>query len=331
MKISIIIPVYNVKEYLEDCVASVLQMKAEKEIVLVDDGSTDGSGELCDALGKVHGEVAVIHQKNGGLSAARNTGIRHSTGDFVMFLDSDDFIDPVETDAMLRGLKEETQVAMGLYQNYYAAEKKTEPESGEGFLQLSGIVPMERFLEAIPADGQSCYMIACRFLVRREFLLAHELFFLPGIYHEDEEWTHRLLCAAQTMQVFHQYFYYYRQAREGAITSTVKSKHLKDGFQIIERAEKLLLPLSADPARAQYLRQRMANIYMNSMIHVYRFSEEERETILQQLKKYKDLCTPYLPGKAGKVAGFCVRLVGLNATCRLLHRVWLLKKREGKE
>ncbi len=330
MKISIIIPVYNVKEYLEECVASVLKMQAEKEILLVDDGATDGSGDLCDALSKAHGEVSVIHQKNGGLSAARNTGIRHSTGDFLMFLDADDFIDPAQTDAMLRDLTPETQVAIGLYQNYYAAEKKAEPESCEAFLRLDGLVPVEQFLQAIPADGQTCYMIACRFLLRREFLLEEELFFLPGIYHEDEEWTQRLLCAAPAVQVFHRYFYYYRQAREGAITSTVKSKHLNDGLQIIERAEKLLQTLPEDSERTRYLRQRVANIYMNSMIHVYRFPVQEREAILQQLKKYQKLCVPNLPGKIGKAAGLCVRLMGLNATCRLLHRAWVLKKREEK-
>ncbi len=330
MKISIIIPVFNVKEYLKDCVDSALKVHAEKEILLIDDGSTDGSGELCDALCEAHEEVVAVHQKNGGLSAARNTGIRRSTGDFLMFLDADDFIDPAETDAMVHGLLPETQVAMGLYKNYYAAQEKSEPESCEAFLQISGMVPMEQFLQAIPADGQSCYMIACRFWLRREFLLEHALFFLPGIYHEDEEWTHRLLCAAQSIQVFHQYFYYYRQAREGAITSSVTSKHLKDGFQIIERTERLM-SLSEDPARTRYLRQRVANIYMNSMIHVYCLPAQEREGILRQLKEYQKLCIPYLPGKVGKAAGLCVRLVGLHLTCRFLHKAWRLKKREGKE
>ncbi len=319
MKTSIIIPVYNVEAYLEECVASALKICADKEILLVDDGSTDKSGALCDALSEKYPEVRTIHQENGGLSAARNTGIRHSTGDFVMFVDSDDFLDPVQTDEMLSQLSPETQVAMGLYQNYYAREDKVEQESCEAFLQMSGVVPIEQFLRTIPEDGQSCYMIACRFLVNREFLLEHDLFFLKGIYHEDEEWTLRLMCFAGNVQVFHNYFYFYRQARAGAITSAVKAKHLNDGFQIISRAKDLLASQREDSAQAAYLRQRMSNLYMNNMIHVYLLSKEERLPVFQQLKQYRDSCIHGLAGTKGKIIRLCEKVLGMKLTCWLLH------------
>ena len=93
MTISIIIPVYNVENYLRECVESVCKLRTPAQIVLVNDGSTDNSGALCDALAAEDARIKVIHQENGGLSAARNTGIRNSTGDYVMFLDSDDFLD----------------------------------------------------------------------------------------------------------------------------------------------------------------------------------------------------------------------------------------------
>lgn len=319
MKTSIIIPVYNVEAYLETCVASVLKIHAEKEILLVDDGSTDKSGELCDVLSRKYPEVQAIHQENGGLSAARNTGIRHSTGDFVMFVDSDDFLAPEETEKMLTQLTPETQVAMGLYQEYYDTENRTEPENCEAFLQISGVVPVEQFLETIPKDGQSCYMIACRFLINREFLLAHDLLFLPGIYHEDEEWTQRLLCFAESVQVFHNYFYFYRQARAGAITSGVKAKHLKDGIQIIARADNLLASQCENPVKAAYLRQRMSNIYMSNMINVYKLSKEERLLAFQQLKQYRDSCIHNLAGAKGKMIGLCEKILGMKLTCWLLH------------
>lgn len=94
--ISVIIPVYNVKPFLQTCADSVFaQTFRNLEIILVDDGSTDGSGELCDALAEQDSRVRVIHQQNGGLSAARNTGIDASTGAYLYFLDSDDAISPV--------------------------------------------------------------------------------------------------------------------------------------------------------------------------------------------------------------------------------------------
>ena len=91
MKVSVVIPVYNVKPYLERCVQSVLrQTYKELDSILVDDGSTDGSGELCDKIAERDLRVRVIHQENQGLSGARNTGIHQATGEYVIFMDSDD-------------------------------------------------------------------------------------------------------------------------------------------------------------------------------------------------------------------------------------------------
>lgn len=93
-KVSIVIPVYNVKKYLPRCMESVFaQTYTNYEAILVDDGSTDGSGELCDRYAKENKSCVVIHQENGGLPAARNTGITKATGNLLMFLDSDDWLD----------------------------------------------------------------------------------------------------------------------------------------------------------------------------------------------------------------------------------------------
>lgn len=92
--ISVIIPVYNVQAYLDSCVISVVQQSyVDLEIILVDDGSTDNSGEMCDSWEKRDSRIKVIHQTNGGLSAARNTGLEFSKGDYITFVDSDDWID----------------------------------------------------------------------------------------------------------------------------------------------------------------------------------------------------------------------------------------------
>ncbi|MGN0502455.1 MAG: glycosyltransferase family 2 protein, partial [Ruminococcus sp.] len=93
-KFSVIIPVYNVQKYLDECVDSVLnQTYSNFEIILVDDGSTDRSPRICDCYAKKDDRIKVIHKENGGLSSARNCGIRAMTGDYVLFLDSDDFWD----------------------------------------------------------------------------------------------------------------------------------------------------------------------------------------------------------------------------------------------
>ena len=89
---SIIIPVYNVEKYLVECVTSIFSQHYDNlEILLIDDGSTDGSGKLCDELARKHEKVRVIHKKNGGSADARNKGIEESTGEYLLFLDSDDY------------------------------------------------------------------------------------------------------------------------------------------------------------------------------------------------------------------------------------------------
>ena len=93
--ISVIVPVYNIKEYLDRCVRSIMNQTYQNlEILLVDDGSTDGSGELCEKLAKEDTRIRVFHKKNGGSSSARNLGIREAKGEYLGFIDSDDYIEP---------------------------------------------------------------------------------------------------------------------------------------------------------------------------------------------------------------------------------------------
>ena len=102
VKISVVIPVYNVEKYLQECVNSVLrQTYTDFEVILVDDGSTDSGGRICDDYAQKDPRVRVIHQANGGLSVARNTGLRAAQGKYVYFLDSDDYIEDHTLEALI--------------------------------------------------------------------------------------------------------------------------------------------------------------------------------------------------------------------------------------
>ena len=107
--ISVIIPVYNVEKYLRECIDSVLNQSYQNlEIILVDDGSTDSSGEICDEYEKQDIRIRVIHQKNQGLSGARNTGFQNANGEYVYFLDSDDWIVPEAIKCLVKRAEEES-------------------------------------------------------------------------------------------------------------------------------------------------------------------------------------------------------------------------------
>lgn len=105
--ISVIVPVYNVSAYLPECLDSILSQDYEKlEVILIDDGSTDDSGAICDAYAQRDGRIRVIHQKNGGAAAAKNAGLRAATGEYLSFADSDDFLEPGAYAYMMSLLKE---------------------------------------------------------------------------------------------------------------------------------------------------------------------------------------------------------------------------------
>ena len=309
--VSIIVPVYNVADYLDSCVDSALQLSVESEVLLIDDGSTDGSGQLCDLWAQKDSRVRVIHRENGGLSAARNTGLQAARGEFVLFLDGDDMLEPEQTLQLLQQLQEGDNAALGLYTRFFE-DGRCEPERCEGFLSVLGEQSVERLLAAVPGDGSSCYMVAVRFLCRRDFLLRNDLLFLPGIYHEDEEWTQRLLCHLERIRVTDREFYRYRQ-RAGSITDGVKAKHLHDCCRIIRRAQALA---EAFPHRAGYLRCRMGMLYLNVLIHVQTMGSDRKE-LLQQLRQLR-VCGSYMTGRIGTLARLSLAVLGIGCTGHLL-------------
>ena len=105
-KISVIVPVYNTKEYIEDCVKRILSQTYKKiELILVDDGSTDGSADICDMFKRVDKRVIVVHKRNEGVSAARNDGFNIASGEYFAFVDSDDIIEPNMYELLIKSIQ----------------------------------------------------------------------------------------------------------------------------------------------------------------------------------------------------------------------------------
>lgn len=325
MKVSVIIPVYNVAPYLDRCIRSVLALETSLEVVIVDDGSTDGSGRICDEWAAKDERIQLIRQENRGLSETRNQGLRESSGEYILFLDADDFLDPVQTDRLLGTLDGSQTVAMGLYRNYFRGKDRFVKEKCGAFLAMRGNTPMERFMNAVPADGRSCYMIAPRFVVKREFLLENALFFHKDIYYEDEEWTQRLLCRARSVFVTHFYFYCYRQKREGAITAAVSPRHIWDTFTILELSD--TLRRTQGQAAQRYLRRRMALLYLNNLVRLPGLPKEQQEAAYERLERYTPLCLPELAGAVGLSAKLLCGKMGIRRGSRLLWDARRVKKK----
>lgn len=223
MLLSIIVPVYNVEKYLRKCVNSLLNQNlllVDYEIILVDDGSTDHGGKICDEYALSHPNVKVIHQQNSGLSVARNGGIDVAQGKYVQFVDSDDYLEPNVLKVLVEKMESgQLDVLRFNYRNvneqYEAVEPNKDPKR---FVNYSDVVcDGKTFLNE--RLGPACY--ACQFLIRRELL--KDCRFKEGIYFEDTEWTPRMLLKANRAASTEMLVYNYL-VREGSITQSVDAK-----------------------------------------------------------------------------------------------------------
>lgn len=227
--ITVIIPIYRVEEYLDRCIESIVnQTYGKLEIILVDDGSPDKCPEICDEWASRDERIRVIHRNNGGLSAARNDGIRASTGEYLMFVDSDDYL---ELDACERLLNyavdvdivigEATIIINGKsYPSVHTNLKENYVYSGEEYAQMA-----IRKGEWFSASWYNFY--------RTEFLKSNGLFFMEGVLHEDIEYTPRLFLVAKTVKYLHFQFYNYIR-RSDSITGNIGKKNFDDLMKIYE-------------------------------------------------------------------------------------------------
>ncbi len=227
IKISVIIPVYNVEKYLDECIMSVLKQDyGNIEIILVDDGSTDKSPLICDKYANEHAHIMVIHKENGGSSDARNAGIAIASGDYIIFLDSDDFWNESNAiSCLVRRLHIfQSDVLNFSYTKFFEDTNKTEPYIDAEDMPL----PTKLKAEQLRYIFKNNLYIASAWnkLIKRE-LFDHELFFEVGVYSEDIEWCAKLLSKAQSFDFVSVNFHYYRQ-HSHSISHTINDKKCSD-------------------------------------------------------------------------------------------------------
>lgn len=237
IKLSVIVPIYNVESYLPKCVDSLLKQDLESsayEIILVDDGSTDGSAAIADSYATKCCNVRTIHQPNRGLSAARNAGLRIAKGDYVQFVDSDDYLESHVLGNLLRKMEtEHLDVLRFDYQNVDEHYCVFEPyRVHRSFVDYTDeIVDGLTFLTN--RLGYGCY--AWQFMIRKE-VLQHCLF-TEGIYFEDTDWTPRMLACAKYVTSVKTIVYNYLMRRD-SITQSVspqkKQKLLADKLFLLD-------------------------------------------------------------------------------------------------
>lgn len=222
-QVEIIVPVYNERQYLQRCVESLLSQSYDKyRILLVDDGSDDGSGDLCDWFAENHNNIEVIHKENGGLSSARNCGVRKSTAEWVAFVDADDYVSPYMIEDLVVGIKtygaDVSVVGLAAVGTESRKIKKRNEQNRRAII-----------MDTEDAMDDMCYMkhfgvSACGKLFKKELALRFP--YPEGMLYEDLATTYKIIGDCTRVCYIDEVDYYYVQnSKEGITRGTYTPSH----------------------------------------------------------------------------------------------------------
>lgn len=239
--ISVIIPVYQVEDFIKQCIESVILQKVDEknlEIILVDDGSYDSCPQICDDYASKYNFIQVIHKENGGLSDARNVGLEVARGEYVFFVDSDDYISFQMYTEVLPIIQKYHPDVITFDGRVFNESQKTSHIRNTNLIvhakkNSNILVTGKDFIRNEIRQTNNFHCVVWLNIYRREYLLTNNFYFIKGILHEDEAWTPRVILTAESIYYTSSVLYYYRK-REGSITTESRNnkKHIKNLLSI---------------------------------------------------------------------------------------------------
>lgn len=312
--LSIIIPVYNVESYIKECLDSIVKyIGNDVEIIIVNDGSTDGSLIICEDYESKYNDVRVITQTNQGLSGARNTGIKYSQGDYILFLDSDDFLKESTLKSIIADInKEEKDFYLGRAYQYYA-DTNTYNLCQLDYTSLNYCSPCQFFLDL--HRKKEFWFAAWLLVINRQFLLENNLFFKTGIYHEDELWVPTVFVKAHNMGFLNYGFYCYRMDREGSIVASPKIKREFDKLIVVDELSKLI---SNDGIATKMIKDRQSSLVFGIVLSLWRFTENSDYI---KLEKMLENHLPMMNYGKYRSFYFFSKILGFNLISRIIKMV----------
>ena len=235
-KVSVLVPVYNVEQYLPQCLDSILaQTLKDIEIICIDDGSKDSSGDILDQYAEKDSRVRVIHKENGGYGKALNTGMQAAKGEYIGIVESDDFAAPDLYEKLYNAAeKHRAQIAKSNFYRYWSKPKekvKAEPVlKNLPYNQVIHPWAYQRLFRIQPSIWSGIY--------KREFLLEHHISFLetPGAAYQDTSFTFKVFAAAERVVLLPDALLYYRQDNENSsVHSVEKASYVRTEYEEINR------------------------------------------------------------------------------------------------
>lgn len=235
--ISVIIPVFNSERYLDTCIQSVLsQSFVDYEVILVNDGSSDSSPFICDRYAELDSRFKVIHKLNGGAADSRNVGLMHAKGQYIIFMDSDDFW---KTDSCFQSLVYETLKTpecdfISFNIEYYWNNGHTKKMISYSD-SIVNELDKELLIQKLVKTG-SFPISPCSKIIKRNLLSEYGIIFPKGIVCEDILWFQYLLEKASCFRCINEYFYCYRKGIGTSVTGNMTTKKYDDSFYVLQKS-----------------------------------------------------------------------------------------------
>lgn len=232
VNLSIIIPVYNVEDYLAVCLDSLLAVEGidDEEIILVDDGSTDDTIKIEEDYSSKYQNIKVLHKDNGGPSAARNMGLEHAAGKYIFFCDSDDEVVPELFSNVLKLIRQ-TDVDMVMWDSDLIYETRSFFVNNRGgFFEHGGLEKTpktytgKQIIETLLENGGDLVAAVWLGAYRKDYLIGNKMFFEPGLIHEDELWVPKVMLNAKTVYYYPEKLYHYRIHKGSIMNPDPKGK-----------------------------------------------------------------------------------------------------------
>ena len=327
---SVIIPIFKVEKYLHECVDSVLNQTYENiEIIFVNDGSPDNCPSICDEYAANDKRVKVIHKVNGGLSEARNFGLKKALGEYVIFLDSDDYWEGTENlSAISNIIEKQNNIDIILFKRKYVYENEKVVLPSKLFIKDKYVNTKRDFVfsDLIKNGEFTCH--ACLKVIRRGILQENNLYFKENIKSEDIEWYLRVLTFINSYALISNPFYIYRAQRVGSITNTIGLQNMIDLVHTISERNEYI-----ETAKNKYSKL-FLNCYKSYLAYqltivcgYYNFLEQEDKKVLKiEIKKLTSLFKYTLYKKTIYIM-FMYRLLGLSITSKILSNYISLRKK----
>lgn len=317
--ISIVIPIYNVEKYLHQCIDSVInQDLTDIEIILVNDGSIDGSPRICDQYAQKDDRVKVIHQKNGGLSNARNTGVRAATGNYLMFLDSDDWWnEKVSISEMFQFVCKNSDIDLFIYNSIdfnesdgtYLKRRCIPPTYEKKYTTVEAY----RYFSKIGNLREAAF----NKIIKRKTVLNNRLFFKDGIVNEDIDWMYRILRTVKSIGFLQHELICYRLGRFGSISNSIKPKNLYDMISIIRDSKEYYENNSKNEEIKEFELNNTLKLWFTVLGLHNQLDKKERKNITSELKALSSI-TKYAVSIRTKIVYKLYKIVGFHITSIIL-------------